>query len=1012
MDKDLIIRDIFREMPKRLMIILEKTQHELSNSLLLWKKSEYPKEIDWETEYKKACDGNSEVQYLLGCQCVDGTAVEQNYEYAVDWFRLAAENGNFKAYSKLALLYFCDSPLQDKTQALRYAKQAADSEDPLMQYVFGVFSATLNNEQDTACHYLLKAAKNGSANAQLLLGKILWDIPEDDEFDSLAKRGGLEYLKNAADQGSWEASYIYGYSKYSMIEVKADWAEASKYLNLSFSNENTTAEYRIHILNALATMSLWGGDGIEKDISQAKEYISLAEKIHSTVNTDNKPLSLENAELLESIDIASHPELRLTLLKGDSEDREAALQLLLAEREQSEDEKITRWVNAGETYFHGTDSICPNNQCAVFYWNKAARRNHILALLRIGENHLLSYDGGTPSEALAKEYFQEVLESGKRFDLTKREARRIKERAITYLKNNIAEVVDEAKSAENTFRFRCIHCGQILCADLKSVGRKTRCPDCEGNITIGFYRYAMDSEEEYPGQLPLPKAFLQANELAEEGQGKKAYELYKQLADQNIPPACERVGLMRMSGKEVEEDFKEARKYYRQGAISDNGDCYFLAGLDAFYWNRDNEAGFIANHRASCLGCVVSMEDVAVSHESDCGKIDFPESRKWFQKNGSDKSIVHLGKVYEYGIGVPINYDTAAKWYEEAEEAGEDELHRLNQLRKSGEWISEKEPPLSDLSIFPTDFKPASESELLRDMNPVAMYRAGIALMEGIGTAPDYDRGILWLKRAAFRGLPEAVHKVLSLKLAGVVTDPQNDIVLKLAEYLPVKQHNLMAMLNNRQCGLKNDALSYTEKADNWVEIIKELDQLETPQAKILSAAMLAEAMVFLIYASPNIFPIIDARFQLSDEETPKRCFSLNWDLFNKEHVVLMSSAVLFLTPAIGKERGESLLRKSIHHFEAAALTGHTNSQLAYCALVKSAWELQKASESEIIKAVFWCQRVRSILTPKNFNKLLDANIFEQMRKEINLRKFQREFDDYEILTIETNKNLYGIENA
>ena len=115
----MIIRDIFREMPKRLMIILEKTQHELSNSLLLWKKSEYPKEIDWETEYKKACDGNSEVQYLLGCQCVDGTAVEQNYEYAVDWFRLAAENGNFKAYSKLALLYFCDSPLQDKTQALR-----------------------------------------------------------------------------------------------------------------------------------------------------------------------------------------------------------------------------------------------------------------------------------------------------------------------------------------------------------------------------------------------------------------------------------------------------------------------------------------------------------------------------------------------------------------------------------------------------------------------------------------------------------------------------------------------------------------------------------------------------------------------------------------------------------------------------------------------------------------------------------------------------------------------------
>ena len=125
-----------------------------------------------------------------------------------------------------------------------------------------------------------------------------------------------------------------------------------------------------------------------------------------------------------------------------------------------------------------------------------------------------------------------------------------------------------------------------------------------------------------------------------------------------------------------------------------------------------------------------------------------------------------------------------------------------------------------------------------------------------------------------------------------------------------------------------------------------------------------------------------------------------------------MSSAVLLSIPAVEKEEGESLLRTTISHFEAAALTGHTKSQLAYCALIKSAWELQKASESEMIKAVFWSQRVKSILMPKGFNKSLDANIFEQMRKKINPRKFQREFDDYEILTIETNKKLYGIEKA
>mgnify|MGYP002559974792 CR=1 FL=1 len=1013
MNNDWIIRDIFRKKTEKLMTILEKTRDDLSKSLLLWKKSEYPKGIDWEAEYKKACEGNPDTQYLLGCQCVDGTAVERNYEYAVDWFRMAAENGNSKAYSRLAQLYFCESPLKDEILALKYAKESADSGDAQMQYIFGLFSVIQNiddeNERDIASGYLIKAAENGSGSAQLLLGKILWDATEEEEFDGLTKRIGLEYLKCAANQGSWQASYIYGYSRYSMTEVKADWADASKYLNLALSNEDTTAEHRIHILNALATMSLWGGDGIKKNISQAQEYISLAEEIHSTANTKNKPLSLGNTEPLESIDIESHPELRQVLLKGSSEDQEAALQLLLMEREQSEEEQITTWVHAGEIYFHGTDSVCPNNQCAVFYWKKAAHKNHLLALLRMGENHLLAYDGNKPEEALAKEYFQKVLESGKKFELTKKEAKQIRKRAAAYLKDNIAEWLDEKVSEENSFRFRCIHCGQVLCASLKSVGQETLCPACEEDITVGFYRYAMDSEEEYPGQLPLPEIYLQADELAEEGQGEEAYELYKKLADQNIPPACERVGLMRMHGKDVEKDFEEARKYYRQGTMSDNGDCYFLAGLDASCLNKDNEAGFIAHHRASCLGCVVSMEDVAISYESDCGKIDFPESRKWFQRNGSDKSIIHLGKVYEYGIGVPINYDTAAKWYEEAEEAGKEELRRLNQLRKSGEWISEKEPPLPDLSVFPDDFKPASESELLRDMNPESMYRAGIAFMEGIGTAPDYDRGILWLKRAAFRGLPEAVDKVLSLKLAGVIADPQNDIALKLAEKLPIKRHNLMAMLHNRQYALENDELSYIEKANKWVGIINELKQLETPQATILSAAMSAEAMIFLVYSDADIFPIVDAKFRLSDGESQKRYFSLNWELRDIE---LMSSAVLLSIPAVEKEEGESLLRTTISHFEAAALTGHTKSQLAYCALIKSAWELQKASESEMIKAVFWSQRVKSILMPKGFNKSLDANIFEQMRKKINPRKFQREFDDYEILTIETNKKLYGIEKA
>ena len=48
--------------------------------------------------------GNVKAQYNLGCSYEDGKGVEQNHEEAIKWYRLAAEQGEEDAKEALARL--------------------------------------------------------------------------------------------------------------------------------------------------------------------------------------------------------------------------------------------------------------------------------------------------------------------------------------------------------------------------------------------------------------------------------------------------------------------------------------------------------------------------------------------------------------------------------------------------------------------------------------------------------------------------------------------------------------------------------------------------------------------------------------------------------------------------------------------------------------------------------------------------------------------------------------------
>jgi TPR repeat protein len=62
----------------------------------------YEEAVKW---YRLAAEqGNVDAQYNLGCSYEDGEGVEQNHEEAIKWYRLAAEQGEEDAKEALARL--------------------------------------------------------------------------------------------------------------------------------------------------------------------------------------------------------------------------------------------------------------------------------------------------------------------------------------------------------------------------------------------------------------------------------------------------------------------------------------------------------------------------------------------------------------------------------------------------------------------------------------------------------------------------------------------------------------------------------------------------------------------------------------------------------------------------------------------------------------------------------------------------------------------------------------------
>jgi hypothetical protein len=144
--------------------------------------------------------GDAQAQMKVGLAC----DLEEEYEEAARWYRMAAEQGVSEAQNNLGVMYKDGQGVdQDYAEAARWFRMAALQDNMLAQMNLGwMYHAGkgVRQDADSARYWYLLAADKGHASAQLNLGILCLQ-----QADTAA---AVQWLQQAAEQGNSGAERI------------------------------------------------------------------------------------------------------------------------------------------------------------------------------------------------------------------------------------------------------------------------------------------------------------------------------------------------------------------------------------------------------------------------------------------------------------------------------------------------------------------------------------------------------------------------------------------------------------------------------------------------------------------------------------------------------------------------------------------------------------------------------------------------------------------------------------
>ncbi len=220
--------------------------------------------------YRLAAEqGYARGQNLLGWCYDNGLGVDQNYQEAVKWYRLAAEQGNALAQNNLGFCYEYGAGVeQDYSEAVKWYRLSAEQGNASGQNNLGncyrIGTGVVQDYSEAVkWHHL--SAEQGNAVAQNNLGWCYYNgLGVEQNYNEAVK-----WYRMAVEQGDVSAQNNLGLAFYHGNGVEQDYNEAVKWFRLSAEQGGSAAQNNLGL-------AFYHGNGVEQDYNEAVKWFRLS----------------------------------------------------------------------------------------------------------------------------------------------------------------------------------------------------------------------------------------------------------------------------------------------------------------------------------------------------------------------------------------------------------------------------------------------------------------------------------------------------------------------------------------------------------------------------------------------------------------------------------------------------------------------------------------------------------------------------------------------------------------
>ena len=624
----------------------------------------------------------------------------EKYESAIAPLLLAAQMGESEAATHLGDLYF---------------------------YGHGV-----DTDYEQSYYWFAKAAQSNNAYAQYSIAfmYIKGQFVEKDDTQV------IKWMKLAAENGYTEAQKNMGeYYYYGSFGCRRDMKEAIKWYEMGAKSNEPTCVFTLGLIYE-------EGDGVQKNILKAADWYQKGAQA-------GIPSCLYNlGKLIINKEISGEEEKGFNLIQQAAESGYSFAQNYMGRAYRfgwyvnANPVRATNWFtkaaeqnmpdamcNLGDMYSY-EDGLTIDYEKAFYWYEKAAETKHSRALTELGDMYYAG-KGVRQDYQKAMEYYQKACDEGYPYAFYSLGFMYWKGQGTLPDKEKAQEYLSQAAAMGNESAFQLLN------------------------------RMDHESEEEKDIDPFARQAYLEAQQALADKETEKYINLLSQSANLGYVQALNDLGDLYFNGELAPKHMGKAYEYILKASQNGSGygsySCGFILMKGSSDIPRDIEKGLSMFRLAVDQNYKAATRDLAryyysLETEEDNRKaLDY--YLQYIEYNPKDTdTLLHIGLIYESGLGVPLNIDLARRYYERAAEQDETGM-AYNFL--GGTYMNDEETESNERKAVHY-FQKAIELG-----NTNAMFRISYYLHNGKGGLQvDIPREIELLTEASKRGNHQATYRL------------------------------------------------------------------------------------------------------------------------------------------------------------------------------------------------------------------------------------------------------------